>query len=1029
MARKQKILLVDDRAPDLHAMATLLAATGAEIITAHGGNEALKATLSHDFALAILDVNMPGMGGFELGRLLRGEPRTRDLAIIFLTASSGDEVGLFKGYEIGAVDYLVKPIPPAILRVKVGVFLDLARRSAELRAAEAHHRAILETVIDGIITIDARGVIQSFNPAATRIFGYSVDEVMGANVSMLMPEPDRSRHDGYIDNYLGTGTPKIIGIGRQVVGQRKDGTRFPMELGISEVLDEDQRLFVGIVRDVTYRVQDQDRIEQLNAEVLRHNQELERLVLERTMQLAASEAELRTLVETSPAVIARIRSDGTIEFINTPPEAFAGMWPVGSSLYDHLPAQRSVVQAAIEDALSSGESRHFEAVAQDNEGHQHRFSAYVAGLGSGDRAIIVAHDVTERRQAEAELRLITEGVPTCIAYLDRDQRYRFTNRRYQELVGVPAEGIVGQLLRDVVPEPVMAVAAEWVQRALSGEQVEYEDSLPRADGGARTTSVRLVPDLREGAIVGFYTLVTDITERQEAARALREEEQRYRTLVEGIPDMVFRIQADGTVVDFVPAAAASVQPYVGPSDFIGKNLEEVLPPDVAASMIEVVGRALASGRVRTHHYSLTYPTPASNGVPVKQEFEGRAMPTGAAEVIWCARDVTDQKKLEQQLRQAQKMEAVGRLAGGVAHDFNNLLTVIISFAAFVRDGLSPEDPRLEDIKEVLAAADKAAGLTRQLLLFSRQQPTELHAIALGPTLQSLERFLRTTLGKDIDLTVTVEDADAVVFADATQLDQIVLNLAVNARDAMPRGGALQIAAATVDVSPETPEGSPGPGRQVRIRFTDSGTGMDEATMAQIFEPFFTTKGPTEGTGLGLATCYGIVSQLGGTIGVESELGAGTTFTIHLPHHAGDIEDRSGEFTVGQRLHGSETILVVEDEPALRRIAERTLTSHGYQVLLAEDGIRGLELFETNADSIDLVFSDIVMPRGGGFDLVEEVRRLRPDARVLLTSGYTDRRAVKEGSAVPIFWKPYSSAELARRIREALDAPPTTEQPR
>lgn len=381
-------------------------------------------------------------------------------------------------------------------------------------------------------------------------------------------------------------------------------------------------------------------------------------------------------------------------------------------------------------------------------------------------------------------------------------------------------------------------------------------------------------------------------------------------------------------------------------------------------------------------------------------------------------DVTERTRMQRVLAQAQKMEAIGKLAGGVAHDFNNILTAIINYAGFVRDGLPDGDRRRDDIRQVLAAADRAAGLTRQLLLFSRQQPTDLQPIVVRDSLASLEKILRNTIGEDIHLEVNVVDDDAVVLADASQIDQVILNLCVNARDAMPDGGVLRVTADVTDVDTKGDQEAPDPGRYVRIQVADSGVGMDEATMTRIFEPFFTTKGPTEGTGIGLATCYGIVKQLGGFIGVDSQVGTGTTFTIHLPHHAGPR--RQAACTDKSELRGNETILVVEDESAVRRVAERALCNLGYTVIVAEDGVQGLELFQAHQGNIDLVFSDIVMPRGNGFELAEEVVRLRPDVRVLLTSGYTDRRAVRESSRFPIFWKPYSPAALSQRIRRCLD---------
>ena len=388
-----------------------------------------------------------------------------------------------------------------------------------------------------------------------------------------------------------------------------------------------------------------------------------------------------------------------------------------------------------------------------------------------------------------------------------------------------------------------------------------------------------------------------------------------------------------------------------------------------------------------------------------------------------ARHEERQREVQDKLQQTQKLEAIGKLAGGVAHDFNNLLTSILSFAGFVRDDLPPGDKRRDDIREVLAAADRAAGLTRQLLLFSRQQPMEPHRLDIGLTLKSTERLLRRTIGEDIQLNIQVPTEPVYVLADPTQLDQVLLNLAVNARDAMPKGGTLCISATTVVPARGQRLSAPPLRAFARIEVADSGTGMDEETLRHIFEPFYTTKGPDEGTGLGLATCYGAVNQMGGTIDVSSTLGKGTTIVIDIPLHQGPTDKQAPVATPRGDLRGNECILFIEDESSVRCVCARTLTRHGYDVIVADDGRDGMELFERNRERIDLVFSDIVLPHGNGFDIATELRRQHPNLRILLTSGYTDNRAVKENSEFSIFWKPYTPAELTRRIRACLDEPP------
>ncbi len=374
--------------------------------------------------------------------------------------------------------------------------------------------------------------------------------------------------------------------------------------------------------------------------------------------------------------------------------------------------------------------------------------------------------------------------------------------------------------------------------------------------------------------------------------------------------------------------------------------------------------------------------------------------------------------LEQQLQQAAKMEALGVLAGGVAHDFNNLLTSIISYAGFVRDELPPGDKRREDIQQVLASADRATGLTRQLLLFARQRPAESHQLDVCASVRAIEPLLRRTIGENIDLSISMPDEPIHVWGAATQLDQIIVNLSVNAKDAMPDGGVLRISVKPVELAEKRQDLAPG--KYVFLQVEDRGVGLEAATKSRIFEPFFTTKGATKGTGLGLATCYGVVKQLGGSIQVESEPAKGTIFSVYLPQFQGAKRIQPPSDVKSTDLGGDETILIVEDEPSILQVAKRVLSEGGYTVLTAEDGVAGIEIFRQNASAIDLVFSDVVLPRSSGFDVATEVRRTHPDVAVLLTTGYPDRETKQEASSFPIFWKPYTPSDLLRRVRSCLN---------
>jgi signal transduction histidine kinase len=378
-----------------------------------------------------------------------------------------------------------------------------------------------------------------------------------------------------------------------------------------------------------------------------------------------------------------------------------------------------------------------------------------------------------------------------------------------------------------------------------------------------------------------------------------------------------------------------------------------------------------------------------------------------------------------EVRQAQKMEAVGRLAGGVAHDFNNLLTVILSYADMLIEGVSPKDPRAQDLGEIRKAAVAAASLTRQLLAFSRQQVIEPRVLILEDVVDQTQKLLKRLIGEDIDLAMQFGPAPSVVHIDPGQLEQVLMNLAVNARDAMPTGGKLTIETAVVELD-ENYAAAHWPattGRFAMLAVSDTGIGMDEATRARIFEPFFTTKGPGKGTGLGLATVYGIVKQSGGFIWTYSEPGKGATFKIYLPLHDGAPTAANEEREKPPAVDGSETVLLVEDSDDVRYVARKTLEQHGYEVMDAPSASAALSLAAQLDRPVHLLLTDVVMPEMSGRVLAEKFAMFQPHAKVLYMSGYTDDAIIRHGvlrAKIPFLQKPFTPLALATRVREVLD---------
>jgi two-component system cell cycle sensor histidine kinase/response regulator CckA len=396
------------------------------------------------------------------------------------------------------------------------------------------------------------------------------------------------------------------------------------------------------------------------------------------------------------------------------------------------------------------------------------------------------------------------------------------------------------------------------------------------------------------------------------------------------------------------------------------------------------------------------------------------------QVLGVATEITQRKQLEEQFRQAHKMEAVGRLAGGVAHDFNNVLTIIRAQTEFLLADLPPDDRRRADVMEIQSAADRAAAFTRQLLAFSRRQLLQPEVLNLNAVITGMEVMVRRLVGEDVVVLTKLHSELPRVWADPGQLQQVLMNLAVNSRDAMPNGGSLLIETAVVELDEHYPKQHPSAkaGVHVVLAVTDTGCGMDQVTRSRIFEPFFTTKEPGKGTGLGLSTVYGIVKQSGGHIWVYSEVGRGTTFKLYLPPHDGAERLRAPEPTTQPVLGSGATILLVEDEPSVRSTVRRLLERHGYQVLEAANGHDALTLVAARGSEIRLVVSDMVMPGMGGMELASRLRSLSPEIPVLLMTGYTEEAIARNGDRphdALIIEKPFRQHTMLEKVRGALAA--------
>jgi two-component system cell cycle sensor histidine kinase/response regulator CckA len=577
------------------------------------------------------------------------------------------------------------------------------------------------------------------------------------------------------------------------------------------------------------------------------------------------------------------------------------------------------------------------------------------------------------------------------------------------------------------PEDVDALRATiarprpaWQRSGVWRHQPKHGDTIH-----AEVTSHELTFRGRPAVLVAAYD-VTELEQQRQLLRAANEHlersERRYRELIENLNEIVWSVDLDG-VIQYVSHSAERYGYRA--EELIGQHYRLIVHPDDVALAEAAMERAVTGNPAEAEYRAIdgqgrVYHVRASSRAQME---DGR--PVGITGVLI---DITEQRQAQEQLRVAQRLEAVGRLAGGVAHDFNNLLVAINGYAELALSSIEPDNPLHADISEILKAGHRAAGLTSQLLAFSRKQVLHPDTVNLNDIVRGMEPMLRRLIGEDIDFQTRLAPDLRSVRVDTGQIEQVIMNLAVNSRDAMPRGGRLRITTSH-DGFPDEERSDALRGRDlVVLSVIDTGHGMDEATKAQIFEPFFSTKPVGQGTGLGLPMVYGFVKQSGGVISVQSAPGSGTTVRIALPRQAA-TSTVGAEPLARPSRPGTETILLVEDERAVRELVRRVLAAHGYHLLVADRPEQALDACRSYPGTIHLLLTDVVMPRMSGRELAVEATRIRPDMRVQYMSGYSGAEVAAHGLSEPgadaLLQKPFGSAELTGAVRRALDAPSTS----
>ncbi|HEX6188831.1 MAG TPA: PAS domain S-box protein [Pyrinomonadaceae bacterium] len=656
------------------------------------------------------------------------------------------------------------------------------------------------------------------------------------------------------------------------------------------------------------------------------------------------------------------------------------------------------------------------------------------------KALQRAHDELETRvrertaeleQQQQYLRAIVETSPNPIFVKNGEGRFTLINKAVELAYGRSSDEILGKKEADLNGyhaeiQTFIHDDEEVIQTRQPKFIPEEELTNPKTGETRLFQTIKVPLTLPGNGTVHVLGVATDITERKKTEEALRETEERYRLLFDANPLPMWVYDRD--TLQFLAVNKAAINHYgFSRDEFLSMTIKDIRSAEDVQTLVDKISHENGFNSAGTWNHR------KKDGSVIDVEIISHPLFFGGRNAkLVLANDVTERsraenalRETEEQLRQTQKLEGVGHLAGGIAHDFNNLLTVINGFCALAMRGLQTEDPLLANLEEIKKAGDRATSLTRQLLAFSRRQVLQPKVLNLDSVVTDMEKMLQRIIGEHIDLRAVLEPTLGNVSADPGQIEQIILNLVVNARDSMPEGGKLTIETDNVFLDEGYVSSHLGAqvGPHVMLAVTDTGHGMDQQTLSRIFEPFFTTKGLGKGTGLGLSTVYGIVKQSGGNIWVYSEPGRGTTFKIYLPR----IDDMAEEYrrTVDdeQLTQGTETILLVEDEEMLRKLARQTLKGYGYHILEASNGDEAIAVCNQYQGAIDLLLTDVIMPRLNGRELSNCLLQSRPKLRVLFMSGYTDDAIVHQGvleESANFIQKPFPPDSLAKKVREVLD---------
>ena len=1041
-----QILVVDDEVELKNALVEMLNAQGYEALGCASGRAALVALRERNFDVLLSDLMMPEMDGVALlGRALEID---QNLVCIIMTGQGTIQTAV-DAMKVGAFDYVLKPFRlQALLPVLTRAINVRRLRQENLQLRET--LAIYELCQTIAFTLDRQKLLSQLADSA-------LQQSEADEVSILLLTADGS--ELYVAAVRGENRTRLLdervpleqGISSWVArartplllkGQVNDARfiamwpRADIRSAISVPLQVAGNL-VGIINVNNVSSPRPFTLGQMKALTILASTAAAALesttLYERVRQ---AEQNYRSIFENAVEGIFQSTPEGRFITVNpslarilgydSPEDIIETITDITHQLY--VDPESRAASARIHEEHGGIEGFEFEAYRKDGEKIWVSLNRRSVRDENGVELYREGslEDITERKQAgealrasEEELRALFAAMTDVILVLDAEGRYQKIAPTDPAYLFKPPADLLGKGLHEVFPKEEVDFFLAHIRRALDEDRMHRVEYSLQISGTEVWFDGSVSPMSKDSVI----WIARDITERKRAEEELLQSEQRYRLLFEQNPQPMWVFDLE--TLSFLEVNEAAIYHYgYAREEFLKMTIKDIRPPEDVPNLLDNVSRITPQ-----YEEAGTWRHRKKDGTIIDVEITAHEVTfyRRPAQMV-LAYDVTERGLLEEQLRQSQKMEAVGQLAGGVAHDFNNLLTVITGYSDLMLRRLDNKSPIRSSLEEIKKAGERAASLTRQLLAFSRKQVLQPKMLQLNAIVADVDKMLRRLIGEDIDLLTLLEPSLGQIKADPGQIEQVILNLAVNARDAMPQGGKLTIETANVYLDNQYARRHTAiqPGHYVMLAMSDTGCGIDAETQVRMFEPFFTTKEQGKGTGLGLSTVYGIVRQSGGHLWVYSEVGKGTTFKIYLPRIDGPTEGGEARDAPAELPLGRETVLLTEDEEQVRQMIRMILEMGGYRVLEASSGEEALTLYKQHEGQIDLIMTDVVMPGMSGRELAQSLETLHPGIKVLYMSGYTDDAIVRHGllaQEIAFLQKPFTPDALMRKVREVLDASP------